>query len=434
MAKALNMSEKERLAWFLSVLKTLGDLNCAVCHAYLNGISRFSWLPLSSDGDSGLKRQGELYALELELHSSSPLFPEVFAVSGTISDGRYQGRCRSCGREYRYIYQAKGGSPGRLFIGAKAEPGLLPKPSEPSPEPVSSPVRQAGRPPQPSSSSSKGELSSAPKKVFLKGSSSPMEFSPERLAEHERLLAGPPLRSDWARQLKHRWTANFNLSRAFFQDFIPTPQVVWFEVDSQHSYRRQLDALGLTRESGEVVFHSRGSRLLSIQPHLRPMCQEPAHGRLTRREGGIDSYDKSGKLTASWKGDEEMLSFGPRYCVGSRPMGPGGLWGCAEPELRVTARHTGETRTLPANLFVNRTCYLVSGDILWCVCENQTILRGYNLHSRKVVREISPLPDELRSNHRDGKIQFLSAYGTDIYLASSAGFVAVFGASHPPED
>ena len=407
------MKEKERLTWFLSVLKALGDLNCKVCHDYLNGISRFSWLTLSSEGDSGIKRQGKLYALELQLHSSSPLFPEVFTASGTISDGRYQGRCQSCGREYRYLYQSKSGSPGHLFIGARAEPGLLSKPSAPVQKPVSS----------------KAELSSASKVGVLKGSSTPLEFSPETLVEHEELLAGPPLGSDWVRQLKHKWTVNLELSKASLQDFIPTPQALWLEVDSELSHRRQLDALGLERKSGEVVFHARGRRLLSVQPHLRQMCQGKPHGWLTRREGEIDSYDESGKLTASWEGDEEMLSFGPRYCVGRRPMGPGGLWGSAEPDLRVAVRQTGETRTLPENLFVNRTCFLVSGDILWCICENQTVLRAYNLHSRKVVKEISPLPDGFRSPHRGGKVQFLSAYGTDIYLVSTAGFVAIFGLS-----
>ena len=235
--------------------------------------------------------------------------------------------------------------------------------------------------------------------------------------------------SDWATGLEHKWTVSLDLSNASIQDFIPTPQALWLEVDSELSCQRQIDAFGLQRESGEVVFHSRGRRLLSVQPDLRQMFQGEPHGRLPQREGEVQSFDGNGKLTASWKGDEEMLSFGPRYCVGRRPMGPGGLWGCAEPDLRVAVRQTGETRTLPNNLFVNRTCFLVSGDVLWCVCESQKVLRAYDLHSRKVVKEISPLPDAFRSIRRGSKVPFLSAYGTDIYLISTAGFIAAFGQS-----
>ena len=148
-------------------------------------------------------------------------------------------------------------------------------------------------------------------------------------------------------------------------------------------------------------------------------------GWLVQQGTTIKSFDREAKLTCQYRG-LELLSAGPRFVVGQHPSDPGGIWGAAEPALGAFDRWTGKGLSLSRKHFESRRCFCVSGDVLWCVCESEKVLRGYDLAGRKVVKEITPLPIQSSPSHLPAKIQFFAKYGCDLYLTSKKGHLVAF--------
>lgn len=536
--------EQEGPAWLSSLLETVGGLECDTCLGYLDGISKFAHIFGPGDGVAYVLREGEFFLLDIHLHASSPIFPDVFNATGYRGGGRYKGRCRGCGRQYRWEYEPKDAAPGRFRMGCRSEPEHIPPPK---PAATSVPPTSAGpRPAPPRKRPPPRPLPPlATEDVVQVGTENAGDFSQANADAHEHALLGPPPGSNWATQIEHRWTARLGVTAASIWEFIITPQTVWLEVHSRPAMTLESDVYGLDKKTAEVSFHARGKHLTAANAHIallrskskpkgflgvangrgtalwhsqypanhmsltpsavvasadfsenlviatNPLNEAPTnwedlsaqsawhvrkiysrrgfwvveyrggerrlevrracdntviwqrepgddgvyvhadgHGWLAGMggfDGKVESYDSNGELLATWQTREVLHSLGPRFCVGRLPLAEGGIWGAPEPPLRVTDRRTGESRALPQDLFPNRTCFIVSGDVLWCVCENQRVLRAYDLVSRKVVREISPLPSGPHSTHRSNKIQSMAAYGTDLYITSKAGLILAFG-------
>ncbi len=148
-------------------------------------------------------------------------------------------------------------------------------------------------------------------------------------------------------------------------------------------------------------------------------------GWVVRQHKKIRSYRRDGELACEFPGPGQ-LSCGPRFVVGQYKGEIGGIWGAAEPSLGAFDRWTGESLALSQSHFRNRRCFCLSGDVLWCVCESETFLRGYDLASKKLVREITPLPIQAGPRRSPAKIQFFAKYHRDLYLTSKAGYLLAF--------
>lgn len=113
-----------RELWALSLEKNLPPIACETCREYLGGVEKFSSVILDENAEAVLHHTPSFVVIRTFLHPSSPLFRKVFqqAVRGQMS-----GRCKSCGRSFRYAEHPRGGEPGELSIG-KSEPGAPPQP------------------------------------------------------------------------------------------------------------------------------------------------------------------------------------------------------------------------------------------------------------------------------------------------------------------
>lgn len=112
-----------RELWALSLQKNLPPIECGTCREYLDGVEKFSSGVLDDKAEAVLSHTPAFLVVRTFLHPSSPLFSKVF---GPTVRGQLSGRCKSCGRSFRYAEHPRGDEPGELSIG-KSEPGAPPQ-------------------------------------------------------------------------------------------------------------------------------------------------------------------------------------------------------------------------------------------------------------------------------------------------------------------
>ncbi len=524
------MTEDEKMRrelWRLSLDSVLPNA-CESCKGVFDAIEQFSWLPLSSDGEMVCESTASFHLIQLELHSSSRLFSEVFDSRTSLTEGLFQGKCPECGRWFKYMYQPKSGDPGTLSVGR-------------SHSWTKQPSAREAVPPEALKLHPKPQVKTLSTPDTVAVIERTVTSSTEREAHYSNALAGPPPGSRWSEGIDHRWTVHWD-DNVSFEKIRMAPETVWVQTHRPAAERFRPDVTVFHHDTGDTLNQWQNVELLALNANVALILKksgsnglvgldsysgkrlweleerwcrgslsadavvvacpdgghlvsaplldagrrlgewrnlsEPGewkvesvsswgtfwvinyrgpgrrfevrnpvdlsvlwsgvcasyeqvyvtpdpHGWVVQRDRDFQVYDHEARCVHEFSGPE-LISMGPRFIVGQYPMGEGSLWGCAEPGLVAYNRWSGVQVPLPREAFQQRRCYGVSGDVLWCVCENETVLRGYDLSGGRVVKEFKPLPLP-EAQRRRGGIQAIRVYGKSLYVPSKAGSLMKFG-------